>query len=215
MNLITRIHNENDSEAGLAQARYSEFFTHYFERVSAQPKRDMDVRQVSIIARSPESPVVGATLLQSGELKRHGISVRAIFADLGPDGALLEFGDAIADLADKTDARDLVRWARNSCLKEAHEQLILSADMCWTGDCMRRQPGKRDSLDLFETEAPQVVRLGVLAFDAIWTISETVPLSRITTMPVKPSAAYAAGHEDHLSAFSFLRKPNRINPLRH
>lgn len=215
MNLTTRLYNKKNNEADTARARHSTFFAQYFDQLARQPERHMEGRQVSIIACSPESPVAGATLLQSGMLKQYGVSVRAIFSDLGTDGALAEFGNAIADLADMADARDLVRWARHNCLKEAHEQLILGTDMCWAGDCMRRKPGKRDSLDLFENDAPRVVRLAGQAFDAIWDLSEAVPLSRITTATVKPSAAFAAGHEGRMSAFSFLKKPDRNNPAPH
>ena len=215
MNLTTRLHTKKNNRAETARARHDTFYAQYFEQLDRHPELPMERRAVSIIACSPHSPVAQATLRQSEMLKQHGITVRAIFADLGSDGALAEFGAAVAGLAAAADARDLVRWARHSCLKEAHEQLILGTDMCWAGDCMRRPPGKCNSLDLFEHEAPQVVRLAGHAFDAIWELAEAVPLSRITTATVKPSAAYAIGHEGRLSAFSFLKKADRGNPAPH
>lgn len=215
MNLTTRLYNKKNNEADTGRARHNAFFAQYIDQLSRRPERHMEARQVSIIACSPESPVARSAVLQSDMLKQNGVSVRAIFSDLGTDGALAEFGNAIADLSDTADARDLVRWARHNCLKEAHEQLILGTNMCWAGDCMRRQPGKCNSLDLFENEAPGVVRLAGHAFEAIWDLSEAVPLSRITTATVKPSAAYSIGHEGRLSAFSFLKKPDRNNPAPH
>lgn len=215
MNLTTRIHNKKNNGAETARTRHDAFYAQYFEQLARHPEHGIEGRKVSIIACSPQSPVARATFLQSETLKRHGVSVRAIFSDLGSDGTLAEFGNAIAGLAAAADARDLVRWARHSCLREAHEQLILGTDMCWAGDCMRRPPGKCNSLDIFENEAPQVVRLAGHAFDAIWDLSEAVPLSRITTATVKPSAAYSIGHEGRMSAFSFLKKSERGNPASH
>ena len=81
---------------------------------------------------------------------------------------------------------------------------------------MRREPGKCNSLDLYERDAPQAVRLGMLAFDAIWAISEQIPVWRLDpTASVKPSAAYAPDDSDWVSGFSFLRRADRITPPPH
>lgn len=195
---------------------HNDFIAEFLERLDTSPAPDTIQQHITILARSPLSPVVIATLKYSHELKRRKISLQAIFAELGPENTMADFCDSLEEISGEISARDQVRWARNTCLKDAHEQLTLGVDMCWSGDCMRREPGKRDSLDLFESEAPQVVRLGTLAFDAIWSISELLPLSAInSSVRVKPSGAYAAGHQDRLMAFSFLKKSGRTNPLAH
>lgn len=216
MNLMSRLQGKKESTASKALARHDAFIGQFLERLSSRRKNEPAERYVSIIARSPASPVVSAIVARRDDLRERGASVQAIFADLGPDGLLAECADTLAGLCIGSDARESFRWARNACLMDAHEQLILGTSMCWSGDCMRREPGKVDALDLFESDAPKVVRLGTLAFDAIWAISDPVPAARLRgAASAKPSASYAARDQGRLSAFSFLRKPERANPLAH
>ena len=216
MNLMSQLHNKKENALDMALARHDAFITRYLGWLADRPGHETDGRVITILARSPESPVAAAVLARSDELHRSGATIQAIFADLGEDGALAAFCEAIAPPAKDRNPGDSIRWARNACLRHAHEQLILGTTMCWSGDSMRREPGKRDCLDLFEAEAPQVVRLGALAFDAIWAISDPAPASRLSAAAIaKPSAAYGAGDEERWSAFSFLRKSDRANPLAH
>jgi hypothetical protein len=216
MNLMSRLQSKKKSTAGTAMMRHDAFIGEFLDRLSSKRKPDPTERYVSIIARSPASPVVSAVIARRDELTERRAGVQAIFADLGPDGLLAECAEALDGLCIGFDARESFRWARNACLMDAHEQLILGTSMCWSGDCMRREPGKVDALDLFEIDAPKVVRLGTLAFDAIWAISDPVPSARLRTATrAKPSASYG-GHDDgRLSAFSLLRKPERANSLTH
>ncbi len=213
MNLMSQLRNNKKTVETTAFERHDAFISLFLESLADKTGAGSRNRTISIIARSPESPVVKAIISRSDELKQHHASVQAIFADMSAEGALAEFSGALSGLNAGAHACDNIRWARNACLKDAHEQLILGTEMCWSGDCMRREPGKCNSLDLFEAAAPGVVRLGILAFDAIWAISEPVSASRLRAS--KPSAAYAAGHEARLSAFSFLRKSDRSSPIAH
>jgi hypothetical protein len=80
---------------------------------------------------------------------------------------------------------------------------------------MRRDPGKRDGLDLFETDAPDTVRLGALAFDAIWSISTPVPGWRMNERPLKPSGAYVRALGENLPRLALFRGQERPTLLRH
>jgi hypothetical protein len=63
--------------------------------------------------------------------------------------------------------------------------------MCWSGDAMRRDADKRNALTLFDEEAPEAVRLGRLAFEALWTASAHVPKGRLTGPDTaRPSGSY-------------------------
>jgi hypothetical protein len=63
--------------------------------------------------------------------------------------------------------------------------------MCWSGDAMRRDADRRNALTLFDEEAPEAVRLGRLAFEALWTASAPVPKGRLTGPDTgRPSGAY-------------------------
>lgn len=216
MNLMAKLHTKKNSAKASAQERHNNFIARFLESLAAQPDASPETRHISIIARSPSSPVIAALVSHRESLKLLGISVQAIFADMTPETALAEFAATLSELHDGDEAHRNIRWARNACLKDAHEQLILGTTLCWSGDCMRREPGKCDSLDLFEEDAAGAVRLGNLAFDAIWSISQTVSASRLHAKVFhKPSGAYAAGHEGRLSAFSFLRKSDSSSPIAH
>ncbi len=52
------------------------------------------------------------------------------------------------------------RVANDRRLFDAHEQLVLSAKDTWTGDCMRRDPTKRDSLRVLQHQLHKNCGLG-------------------------------------------------------
>jgi hypothetical protein len=213
MNLMAHLNNKKANAAGKAMARHDVFIGSFLEMLSGR-RTDQAERAISIIAKSPASPVVAAVVARCDDLARRNVQLTAIFAELGPDGLFAEYAGKLAPLCG-ADTRDSIRWARNACLRDAHEQLILGTSMCWSGDCMRREPGKVDALDLYESDAPKVVRLGTLAFDAIWGISEAIPPARFHLAAARPSASFGAQDKGRLAAFSFLRKTERTNPLAH
>lgn len=216
MNLMAKLHTKKKIAKTSAQERHSAFIARFLESLKVQPGATTQVRHISIIACSPGSPVIAALVSHRESLKQLGVSVQAIFAEMTPEPALAEFGATLSELQDGDEAHRNIRWARKACLKDAHEQLILGTTLCWSGDCMRREPGKCDSLDLFEVDAAGAVRLGNLAFDAIWSISQTISASRLHAKVIhRPTGAYAAGHEGRLSAFSFLGKSDSSRPLAH
>ena len=216
MTLMSQLRRNPRTVAPPSLDRHAAFIDSYFEWLPAHASLDPATRQITVIARSPASPVAIAVGAAGGRFAQRGVGVRAIFAELGADAALAEFCEGVAGAGRYEMARQTVRWARNACLRDAHEQLILGTEMCWSGDCMRREPGKCNALDLYENDAPQVVRLGMLAFDAIWAISEQVPVSRLDpSASIKPSAAHSPDDGDWNSQFSYLRRPDRLTPPPH
>ena len=81
----------------------------------------------------------------------------------------------LSELAPHEPAHELIRWARNPRLLEAHEQVTYGEAMCWSGDAMRRDADKRNALDLVRRGSSGAVRLGRLAFEALWAASSLVP----------------------------------------
>ena len=77
--------------------------------------------------------------------------------------------------------------------------------MCWSGDAMRRDADRRNALTLFDEEAPDTVRLGRLAFEALWTVSSLVPERRL----LGPATARPSGAYEHAS-----ETPVAVSPLR-
>lgn len=215
MNLLSQLQPRKANAIQQSIARHDAFIGAYVEAMSVQPAPEACEREVTVIARSPASPVVRAVMARGDDLRRCGARVKMIFAELGAEGQIAECAESLEGLHTGAGARESLRWARMACLMDAHEQLILGTAMCWSGDCMRREAGKVDALDLFERNAPKSVRLGMLAFDAIWAICELVPTSRFRSAPAKAAALRTPDLEDGLSALSFLRKSERAGQIAH
>lgn len=115
-----------------------------------------------LVARSPESPVCTALARLAPELTRHGIEIRAVFTaiDAGAFGAEGAAGSLLAVAS--------ARIINDPRLYEAHEQLVIDEQTCWVGDCMRREPAKRDAYEsYFEGSAP-AARSATTAFARLW-----------------------------------------------
>jgi hypothetical protein len=130
------------------------------------------VRAVTMLARSPESPIAQAVLRLGSELAERRIRVRAIFACLdAPAGAAVwTSGQSTVPFGRE------VRWARNPRFIDAHEQLVLHGAACWLGDCMRRDPTKRDSLDQSKAKCITSAGFATTSFERLWNVSEPVAL---------------------------------------
>jgi hypothetical protein len=159
-------------------------------------RSNADARSMTMVARSPDSPVAKAVAAQSGALVAAGITVNVIFVTFDCDKSVADwrmFRDAPMCL-------DEMRQAQNPRLADAHEQLVLGTSVCWTGDCMRRDPSKRDAFEIYATGHAETVRLAKLSFTRLWSASEPVklgatrPPARTTalTTPTDPATAAAA-----------------------
>ena len=146
---------------------------------------------LTLILRSAQSDPAKALIGMKGALERAGVRAKVILAKLEPEDELRQLFTALSELASQEAASGLIRWARDPRLLDAHEQVTYGKAMCWSGDAMRRDADKRNALTLFDEEAPDTVRLGRLAFEALWAVSSLVPERRLTgpAMP-RPSGAY-------------------------
>ena len=133
--------------------------------------RSSDTRtDVTLVARSAESPVARALVALGHEVAGRGLTVRAIFGQLEHEKSSAGWSIAGPEIAF---ARDL-RWAKNPRLADAHEQLVLGPATSWIGDCLRRDPNRRDAYEQFiasETHTSATLRT---SFDRLWAAS--VPL---------------------------------------
>lgn len=119
-----------------------------------------------LIARSPESPVAQALRVHAGRLPAMGIRIRAIFSEVDQANP--------AHLMAPFSMPSECRLARDPRLLAAHEQLSLSPTCTWVGDCMRREPGKRDALERYAPNCAQTGAHAARSFESLWRA--TVPL---------------------------------------
>ena len=146
---------------------------------------------LTLVLRSADSDPAKAFVGLKGALLRVGASAKVILAKLEPDHDLKQLFSALSELAPQEPAHELIRWARNPRLLDAHEQVTYGETMCWSGDAMRRDAEKRNALTLFDEAAPETVRLGRLAFAALWQAAIPVPAHRLLgSTSARPSGAY-------------------------
>jgi len=152
---------------------------------------------LTMILRSAASDPAMALVAMKGALQHAGLRAKVILARLDPEDELRQLCAGLSDLAPQVPAPELIRWARNPRLLDAHEQVIYGASMCWSGDAMRREADRRNALTLFDEEAPDKARLGRLAFAALWTASSPVPERYLNgSFPARPYGAYEQAVEE-------------------
>jgi hypothetical protein len=133
--------------------------------------------EILLLARSAESPVARALLAVGAEIAARGIVVRAIFGQ--PEGEKSSAGWSVA--GPEVAFRRELRWARNPRLADAHEQLVLGPATAWVGDCLRRDPSRRDAYEHFAADDATTARTMAVSFERLWAIS--TPLA-VRTRPV-------------------------------
>ncbi len=156
--------------------------------VAAYFSQARDAQDILLIARSIDSPVMKAVAAAAPHVAAAGCAVRIILAQADRE-ALPEswtIGGAVP-----VDCE--LRWARNRRLLEAHEQLVMGSDFCWTGDSMRRDPAKCDAYETFVEGDRLVATSSRVSFERLWAASE--PLLPQMPPPASPidSAAAARG----------------------
>jgi hypothetical protein len=126
-----------------------------------------------MIARSLESPVARALLASCADAAAYGIRFRM----------LLLLDDAVAHGLDGTIENYLgmidARFAVDTRLLDAHELLVLSPTTVWIGDCMRRDPAKRDAYEFYCTDAIEASRSAARSFERMWQVSSPLILRRM------------------------------------
>ena len=144
------------------EAKLQSFIVEQFELL-AQSGGFNEQRECLVVALSTASPVVRALSRAGIEGALANVKVRLIVADVSGSDPLNEL-EGLSSVA--------VKWANNSRLLEAHEQLVLSDTCSWTGDCMRREPSKRDAFECYAEDCAETASWGRTSFDRLWAASE-------------------------------------------
>lgn len=135
-----------------------------------------------LMALSENSPVARALAGLAGELESAGIAVRAVFAESSTAT------ETVTEVAKGLERVAIARQAADPRLLDAHEQLILSDTSVWTGDCMRRDPSKRDAYESHANGTPETVVWAKRSFDQFWSKAKPIRLGMPhTTAPAGAS----------------------------
>lgn len=197
MRTVASVTSRDDDIGG--RCRHLEMMSCFVARVAGEAE-SVETRKLTMILRSAASGPVRALIGKRRELASAGIGAKVILAKLEPEQDLRQLFAALCELSPRTQATDLIRWARNPRLLDAHEQATYGETMCWSGDAMRRDANRRNVMSLFEEEAPQAARFGRLAFSALWAASAPIPERRLLGQAAaRPSGAYHASAEAPLA----------------
>ncbi len=132
-------------------------------------------RIYTIVARAPDSPAAKALTLLGPDLAAAGITVRALLLDT----------DNAGDDASKNSILELsnveIRLLNDPRFAAAHEQLVLGGGRVWIGDCMRRDPSKRDAFEMFHAENIAAARHADVSFARMWKLGKPAKLLKPVT----------------------------------
>ncbi len=196
--------------------KHESYFKEYFQWLDSERPAGRDARRITVIARSPGSPVIATLQTMLQELRSRQIRPQVLFSDIEPERALLCTWNVISALSQGCEHGELIRWNSSHAVLEAHEQMVLGQRMCWTGDAMRREPGKCDGFDMFVTDIPQICRLGVHSFSAMWRRARPVPKWLLREAnDTRPNASFAGPGQRALAALSFFRKFEKSGNICH
>jgi hypothetical protein len=156
-----------------------------------RPTIGREASRLTMIVRSAQSAPAQALISLTEEFLRAGATAKVVIGQLEPEADVRQLFAALSRLSRREPPQELIRWVRNPRLLEAHEQVTYGASMCWSGDCMRRDAGRRNTLTLFDEAAPQAALLARLAFEALWNASAPVPKRRLAgPAALRPSGEY-------------------------
>jgi hypothetical protein len=125
-------------------------------------------RTCLLLARSPDSPVA-RVIAEFAQDKRVQLPIRAIFTTL--EGSAPSGGPDLSALP--TFAAE-IRLARDPRLLDAHEQLVLGSRTSWIGDCMRRDPLKRDAYEAYSPDGRGKALRAIASFERMWRVATPV-----------------------------------------
>lgn len=138
------------------EARLKTFILQHIEQQHIEGLRDPGATPGTttyrLLALSAESPAALALQEVAANLSAAGIKVQALLARRST-AAKLEGVEC--------------RFVNDTRLLDAHEQLVLDRVTCWIGDCMRRDPLKRDAYELY-SDSPVTAGHAARSFSQIW-----------------------------------------------
>lgn len=153
------------------EARLKEFILKDLAARSAEPQAGLCGVSYQVVARSPESPVARALASLADETAAAGIVLQMVFTRFdAPHAARLAATSGRMPAA-------VCRTLIDPRLLDAHELLVLGPRTAWIGDCMRREPDKRDAYECYSQDCAVTAADVRRSFERLWNaaVSTDVP----------------------------------------
>lgn len=142
---------------------------------------------IAVLAQSPESPVMKALLGLSEVLAERRIGAAIVLA-----GGATAAANETWSLSFCSRFAHEIRLTSNPRILDGHEQLVLADRSIWYGDCMRRDPSKRDAFAIFLADAPEAARQGRMTFARVWERAQSIYRNGALSSVVVTTAAEAS-----------------------
>jgi hypothetical protein len=148
-----------------------------------------DIRgAVTMIIRNAESPAARAlyaALLETSSTA----DVRLIIADTRVENA----SPSLRDMAGIE-----CRLLADPRFGASHEQLVVGRTHVWIGDCLRRDPNKRDAFELYHKADLVARKCATISFERLWARAK--PLTSAKNPEIAPEI-FAAGRPEAAHGF--------------
>jgi len=163
------------------EAKLKSFVRSFVEQAQVRCETIPADSTVLLIARSIDSPVAKAvaSLVHEGVIT---MPVKLILA-LPPRQAVE--GDNSFETFSALVGSNGGRIVRDIRLFDAHEQLVLGPSASWVGDCMRRDPMKRDAYECYAADCIKTAGWTKTSFNRLWDACE--PMSDDLFQHAKPA----------------------------
>jgi hypothetical protein len=131
---------------------------------------------LTVFVRNPDSPVARALYAAWSEGRLDDTRIRILICDTNAE----EPATALFDIP-HADFRVLADQSFGS----AHEQLVVGLNSVWIGDCLRRDPTKRDAFELYHANDAAIGVFATASFEKLW----------VRGRPLKPSKSDSVAPE--------------------
>ncbi len=172
------------------EERLKDFVGEGLARSAEEPARDMSV---TAFLRNPDSPAARALSAVCQEGRAEGARIRVLICDTNVDEPLPA---SVMDIAGAE-----FRIFSHSRFAAAHEQLVVGRRRVWIGDCLRRDPTKRDAFEVFHLEDEATHLFATISFERLWALGR----------PIKPSPAESVSAE-LIAAGRAVSEPGSLPP---
>lgn len=184
------------------EGKLKRFILGHLARAELAAQGQINEHSYLLIARSFHSPVVRALTSAIAEAANRAVRIKAVVLLSGHDtgsGWPIELAPN-AELRILSDMR----------LLECHEQLWLDGATAWIGDCMRREPDKRDAYECYADGCTETARSVELSFRRLW--------GKVSATPVvtdEPGNVAADAIDPHLASIAAGDNPPPTASTRH
>lgn len=134
--------------------------------------KDFIVESLTALAEGPGGSGTVTMLVRSIDSP----TARALWAAVSASSAALEIRVIVADThaeeSSLSSLRDLpgieFRLLSDPRFGASHEQLVVGRTHVWIGDCLRRDPNKRDAFELYHKADPVARKCATVSFEKLW-----------------------------------------------